>query len=297
MRPSKIALVVPNGRDEAALARTIAPLDLPDGLEVQVIVGRHRARPLQLRQTRELGLTIDVPVAVVYSDRLEPPCLRNAALEAVADGHVLFLDDDVIPSASLLHAAAELIRTSPSVVHQGPPFLTANDHKFLARLEGALYERSFASYVDPTGRVSLLDARILLAPREALARCPFDDTLAWGGEGRDLAARMIASGVELRLAPSLQAKHLNRDTLPGLILQKRAHGFGRGAILRRNGPGHGGWGNYAKRYLNRHFWDPIRDAVLGRLSLSDATYTLVSNLLFWMFAAVNYAMQSNRRRR
>lgn len=291
----EITLIVPNGRDIAELKRTLAPLQPDENVKARLVVARHTPRRLDLCRTRELGISLDIAVQVVYSDRKEPPFLRNAALSAVKSGYVLFLDDDVIPSPLLLSYAANLVSEAPETIHQGPPYLTANPKSIIARLEGSLYERAFSSYVDRSGRVSLLDARILLAPRAVFDYLLFDNALVWGGEGKELAERMIAAGLDLRIAPTLRVSHLNRDTLRSLLEQKRTHGYGRGAMLRRDGPGQGGWKVYAWRYFRRHFTEPLLQAAAGDLPVADALYSVTINFIFWIFVLINYVFSLDRR--
>jgi hypothetical protein len=291
----EITIIIPNGRTVSALRRTLLPLLPVNTAVIQLIVARYMGHELDYSQTSELKVNLDIPMKIVYSKFKEPPCMRNAALDIVVSGHVLFLDDDVIPDPSLLKNAVDLIVKDPMTVYQGPPYHTANTESALARLEGKLYERGFASYVTENGNLSLLDARIMLAPRSVFDDCPFNDKLIWGGEGRDLAERLLAKGHELKIAQTLRVKHINRSTLKELIDQKRAHGYGRGAQLRSDGFGKGGWTAYARRYYRRHFHEPLQNLFLGELPIQETMYTIMSNMLFWTFAIINYIKQYSRR--
>lgn len=69
----------------------------------------------------------------------------------------------------------------------------------------------------------------------------------------------------LRLARELDAGHINRDTIAGLVEQKRAHGRGRGYQLMQDGPGEDGWLAYFASYGKRHFLDPAVNTLKGSL--------------------------------
>lgn len=94
--------------------------------------------------------------------------MRNAIIWEATSTHILFLDDDMVPGQNLLASAFQLAAREPNVVHQGIPYRVANSHKWLARIEGRLYQRGYSSYVDKDDNVTLLDARLMLAPVQIL---------------------------------------------------------------------------------------------------------------------------------
>lgn len=85
----------------------------------------------------------------------------------------------------------------------------ANSHKWLARTEGKLYERGFRKYISENGDVTLLDARIMLAPVNVLLETPFDESLVFGGgEGRQLSKSLRERGIPLRVGTGLIGGHI-----------------------------------------------------------------------------------------
>lgn len=208
--------------------------------------------------------------------------MRNAIVKQTNSSHILFLDDDMVPSSTLLTNALELAHKEPDVVHQGIPYQVANSYNWLARTEGQLYKRGYETYIDSQDHVSLLDARLMLAPVLALRQTPFDESLVFGGgEGRELAKGLREKGVVLKLARDLGGAHLNRDTIASVIEQKLAHGRGRGYQLAHDGPGERGWAAYFAKYTKRHFVDPTISTIQGDLSAGELVYTLGTNSIFW----------------
>ena len=114
----EITIIIPNGRTVSALRRTLLPLLPVNTAVIQLIVARYMGHELDYSQTSELKVNLDIPMKIVYSKFKEPPCMRNAALDIVVSGHVLFLDDDVIPDPSLLKNAVDLIVKDPMTVYK-----------------------------------------------------------------------------------------------------------------------------------------------------------------------------------
>lgn len=208
--------------------------------------------------------------------------MRNAIIWAATSTHLLFLDDDMVPGQILLESALQLAAREPNVVYQGIPYRVANSHKWLARIEGRLYQRGYSSYVDKDDNVTLLDARLMLAPVQILRETPFDESLVYGGgEGRELARSLREKGVVLKLARELDAAHTNRDTIASLAEQKRAHGRGRGYQLMQDGPGDNGWLAYFATYAKRHFLEPAVNRAKGELDTGELIYVWGTNTVFW----------------
>jgi len=222
-----------------------------------------------------------VRITQIGCARTHATAMRNALIDAVDTSHVLFLDDDMVPAGDLYERAVDRARLEPAALHQGPPYLVANPQKWLARMEGRLYEETYASYV--AGRaVSLLDARLLLAPTAALRSVRFDESFRYAGEGRQLATSLQEHGVSCVLAPDLVGYHINRATLRELCRQKRMHGWGRAHALRKNGPGASGWLGYAWRYAVRHYVVPVAELFRKEhVTVQDVAYRYLTNTVFW----------------
>ncbi len=273
---------IPAGRGIGWSLRILVQLQKPDS-DIQVLVARWRNDPFTAQELRYLNQFY--PTGEVLSDDRHASAMRNSIIRQASSSHILFLDDDMVPSVDLLSSALRLAQKEPDIVHQGIPYRVANPYNWLAKTEGQLYKRGYESYIDSQDNVSLLDARLMLAPVLVLRQIPFDESLVFGGgEGRELAKSLMEKGVVLKLARNLGAAHLNRDTVRSVIEQKLAHGRGRGYQLIHDGSGEGGWASYVVKYTRRHFVDPAINTINGELTPGELAYTLGTNTLFWVGA-------------
>ena len=270
---------IPAGRSLDWTGRILSGLESPD-TTVEVLVARWTENPLTAQQLQDLNKHF--PTKEVSSRARHAPAMRNAIIWEATSTHLLFLDDDMVPGQNLLASALQLAAREPNVVHQGIPYRVANSHKWLARTEGSLYQRGYSSYVDKDDNVTLLDARLMLAPVQILRETPFDESSVYGGgEGRELARSLREKGVVLKLARELDAAHTNRDTIASLVEQKRAHGRGRGYQLMQDGPRKNGWLTYFAGYAKRHFLEPVVDRAKGDLDTGELIYVWGTNTVFW----------------
>lgn len=271
---------IPADRAVGWTAQILSRLDKPDA-KVEVVVSRWVEKPFTPVEVRLLNDYF--PTTEVLSRERHAPAMRNAIVRSAQASHILFLDDDMVPDPDLLNNALCLIKLDPESVHQGIPYRVANPQSWLARAEGKLYEKGYRRYVDSEDNVTLLDARLILAPVHLLREVPFDESLVFGGgEGRELAKRLREKGVSLRLGRELDGAHINRDTIAALVAQKRAHGRGRGYMLLHEGPGEGGWSAYIKTYLNRHLITPAKDWNKGELDIKELMYVWGTYSVLWL---------------
>lgn len=271
---------IPAGRNLDWTGRILSVLESPVST-VEVLVARWVENPLTAQELQDLNKYF--PTKEILSQARHAPAMRNAIIREATSTHILFLDDDMVPGQNLLESALQLAMREPKVVHQGIPYRVANSHNWLARTEGRLYERGYSSYVDKDDNVTLLDARLMLAPVQTLRETPFDESLVFGGgEGRELARSLREKGVVLRLTRELDAAHTNRDTIAALVEQKLAHGRGRGYQLMQDGPGKNGWLAYLASYGKRHFLEPVVNRAKGELDTGELIYVWGTNTIFWL---------------
>lgn len=273
-----ITLGIPSGRDASWILNILSVLKRPP-FEVKVLIARWIKAPLA---EKELILFNNFfPTEEVFSLEKYTPMMRNVIIKNANTTHILFLDDDMVPKANLLEQSYIISKNNPTTVYQGYPYRVANNNKWLARMEGKLYKKGYSSYVKGD-EVTLLDARILLAPLKIFQETPFDETMIFGGgEGRQLSETLKNKGIQLLLARNLGASHINRETVFDLFIQKRAHGRGRGHTLFTSGPGELGWQQYIKKYLTRHFKVPVVEWSNKEITLDELFYTLATNIVFW----------------
>jgi hypothetical protein len=217
-------------------------------------------------------------VSMVAAAAGHATALRNAAITAVATPWIALLDDDVVVEETYLLRLEAICRTSADDVIQGVPYLCSNGDKLLARLEARNYEQGFATYYDrASNTVRIVDPRNLVMKTSAARKFPFDESLVFAGEGPELAGRLRDAGVRLSYCDALRVRHRNRSTLSGLALQKFLHGRG---CAQRVRCADGIW-NHARRSFGRHFLSPVGHALIGRASMGDAGYRLMTNAMFW----------------
>lgn len=287
-----LTVAVPSGRDMSYIARIISNLSWDASTaQVKFVVGRWCQQPFSDSELTSLSTTF--PIEQVLCDQSHSMALRNEIIHQATTGHILFMDDDMVPSSDLIQAALALIQKEPGTVYQGPPYLVANPKSWLARMEGRLYERGYNRYVASNGTVEMLDARLLLAPVSVLLTTPFDASL-YGGEGRDLAERLLAKGVTLLLAPELVGAHINRDSLGALVTQKRLHGNGRGQRYLRMSCRHE-MVSTMKADLARHMLSPLKDMFTRRKRFAEVIYILGTNAAFW-YGIMEVVIKNKRER-
>jgi hypothetical protein len=279
---SLVTIVVPAGRGGDSLAPLI------DSLRSAAAYGRYSPPPPLI-----VGVAGDAnpaaspaarwsdaggAVSIVAAAAGHATAVRNAAITAVTTPWIAFLDDDVVVEKSYLLRLEAICRTSADDVVQGVPYLCSNGNMLLARLEARNYEQGFATYYDRVSNtVRIVDARNLVMKTSTARHFPFDESLMFAGEGQELASRLRDAGVRLSYCDALRVQHRNRSTIAGLALQKFLHGRGRAQRVRR---AEGIW-NHARRSFGRHFFTPVGDALMGRVSMADAGYRLMTNAMFW----------------
>lgn len=274
-----LAVGIPAGRNLEWTGRILDKLERPDA-DVEVLVARWAESPLTNQELE--GLNALFPTKQVLSEARHGAAMRNAIIREATSTHILFLDDDMVPGQNLLASALVLAAHDPGAVHQGIPYRTANAHNWLARTEGRLYERGYRKYINEDDTVSLLDARLLLAPVETLKETPFDESLVFGsGDGSELARSLSEKGVVLRLARKLDAAHTNRDTVASLAEQKLTHGRGRAYELQKHGPGENGWLDYGATYAKRHYLEPAVRMINGEIGKEELLYIWGTNTILW----------------
>lgn len=271
---------IPSSRDLQESVSIIRSMHIPDICKFYVVIARwshNKLTPVEL----DILSSLNVTVSIVYSEMKYPPNLRNSIIEHINTGHVLFLDDDVEVEPDIIYELIKCIKKCNKTVFQAPPYLTANVANWLARMEGEAYKKGFLSYVNGQS-VALLDARTLLAPINVMKSFKFDDELIFGGEGRDLATRLLLNGINLEIADNIVSRHHNRETFKALYMQKITHGRGRGQDIKSNKIGVYNRVKYYCYYLDRHFVSLVSNYLRGKTTFEETIYSLIVNSFFWI---------------
>lgn len=175
-----------------------------------------------------------------FIERVHPGAARNALIERARGELLLFLDDDVTASPTLLARTAELARLHPDVAVFGGPNLTPPASTRFQRVQGAVLSSIVAS--GPIRRrygrhpATVADERWFtlcnLAVRRS-AMLPFAVDLVCAEENAVLAA-MSRSGSRMLYDPGLVAYHERRSTWRSFAAQMLKYGRGRGQLLARD---------------------------------------------------------------
>jgi len=213
----RMDVVVPCWRVDPAFIRRICTLPLPPRAAATtfiIIVDNpdHPRVPAVVALEAELWATARRRVRVRVNDRnVGVSASRNRGLREATAPHVLFLDDDVIPDAGLLHAYADALAASaadapPSAARGGappprrafaglvrfPPATTA----FAAALVVTRLVYFFGAAADSPTVPWGVTANLLL-PAAALGEDPFDTDAPAGGGGEDvLVCARLASAAD-----------------------------------------------------------------------------------------------------
>ena len=281
MSSNKLYIGIPSSREVTYLINILSNIDF-SLCNVECIISRYKDNLFTENDLESINKYCKV--IQLISNLKYPPSMRNVIIDYIEDGNILFLDDDIIPSKNILSECMNLIDKNNSLVYQGPPYLTYNNENWYARMEGKLYERGFKRYINDDNNVNILDSRILLIPRFALVDCLYNEELIFGGEGRELAERLIKKNIQLKFADNLIVRHNNRDSLTSIINQKRIHGNGRGQFIVNEKKEFASWLKYFYNDWYRHFINPFILLCKFKISFSEYIYIILTNLIFWIFA-------------
>jgi len=216
------------------------------------------------------GGDLPVPVVAVLQDNGGPAAARNGGLRRATAELVLFIDDDVIPTPTLVaeHLAAQ--REHPGTVVIGP-MLTPHDHpmqvwvrweqQMLYKQYDALAAGRYAATARQfyTGNVSL--------PRALLERYGGFDESFRRAEDIELAYRLADDGVEFHFEPRAEAHHYAERSFASWC--DIAYQYGRNDIVFARYPGRERLGRFLAWTFSQH-----------RLPVRLITWATVSSRLF-----------------
>ncbi len=231
---AKISVVVPTYNRVRLLRRTLATLfrqDLnPDQYEIIVVVdGSADGTPAFLS-----GLRAPCELRVVEQPNRGLPAARNAGIKAACGELVLFIDDDILCSATLVRAHLEAHGNHDPCVVFGATFLSPESPQTLsADLEKGAWRRIYRPLMrdqPPQFPVHASLGNNASAPHSLLLNCRgYDEQMSFL-QDYELGIRVWKTGVPFNFAPSAVVYHLQTKSIRDL-LGEDARGQARSQLL------------------------------------------------------------------
>ena len=203
-------MVVPTSRRRTVAARTIAALaaqEFTAGFEaIAVVNGPDDGTAAGLR-----ALAVPFPLTVLEDARPGAAAARNLGAEHARGELLLFLDDDMIASPSLLHEHDRAHRDGADVVVGHVPLHADSPRNFLSEAVGRWAEER-AERLRTAGRVGPHD---VLTGQLSVSRTTFREIggfdarfRGFGNEDVDLGARLGAAGFRVVFNPDAVSRQL-----------------------------------------------------------------------------------------
>jgi GT2 family glycosyltransferase len=155
-----------------------------------------------------------------------PAAARNHGMSLAHGKVLLFLDDDVEPTPSLIEAHMEAHRCVPGGIVIGPYPLAFQGQGFLHVESRAWWDRRFTAMLQPGHRFSfsdLLSGNFSISARLLSSFNGFD-TAFRVHEDYELGMRLIKAGVPFTAAPRALAYHYEKSDLDLSCTRKRLEG-------------------------------------------------------------------------
>ena len=231
-----VTVVIPTHNRWASLQRTLRALALQSypSQQTEVVVVADGCQD----ETTEMVQRYDAPFALTC---IEQPgqgaaAARNQGAAKAAGRILIFIDDDVEPSTSLIEAHVRAHEASPGAVVMGPyvPVLHGRTD-FFRMLMRAWWHDKFTVLRDPGHRFEyrdLLSGNLSLSA-ELFARTGGFDTAFrnCGGEDYEFGARLMRAGAPFVFASDATALHYEHETTDFSRFFKRAFQEGRSDVL------------------------------------------------------------------
>jgi hypothetical protein len=131
-------------------------------------------------------------------------------------------------SRDALHFACSAEMMKPRQIVQGKPYVAANPERFSSRIEESLYRARFTSHLQADGGSTYIDPRVLLIPKKVILEVPFNETLLYAGEGKQLYKDLRRHSYRVQYDERLFVVHRHPESIWGLARQKWIHGKGKG---------------------------------------------------------------------
>ncbi|HLP40224.1 MAG TPA: glycosyltransferase [Fibrobacteria bacterium] len=203
-----LSILIPSYMRDAVLWRTVKSLgaQLEEGDEVIVVDQNDPplAPPVDLAP---------LPLRLVRLDRPSLTRARNVGIAAARNGHLVFLDDDIVPDPALLAAFRRAARANPGCILAGA--VDQDDIPADVESPGRVDFRTGEIRTNfsrpPAGEVPFFPGGLNLIPRSALGPRPWFDPRFRGsahGEEIDFSLRARARGVHIVADPSIRVFHL-----------------------------------------------------------------------------------------
>ena len=232
----RFSVVVPTSRRRAVVVRTVAALaaqDLAASFEaIAVVNGRDDGTAAALR-----ALEVPFPLTVLEDERPGAAAARNLGAEHARGELLLFLDDDMIASPSLLREHDRSHRGGADVVVGHLPLHPDSPSTFLS----AAVARWADERAERLRAASEIDPRDVVTGQLSLSRATFRNVGAFdtrfrgfGNEDVDLGVRLRAAGCRVVFNPDAVSRQLYVVT-PRAYLRQR-HELGAADV--RLGRGH-----------------------------------------------------------
>jgi len=180
------------------------------------------------------GLRSSAPVKVLEQPNRGPSAARNKGIEASKGDLVLFVDDDIVCSPSLLKQHLEAHAGQGDVVVYGPISIAPETPPSLLRYTIEEWYQDYYRHIESQGGLRWPQDDYLISnssiPRSRLAECGgFDEDMP-AKEDYELGLRLWKAGIKFTYLPHARAYEYYRKP-SGRVLHRDGEGFGRSEVL------------------------------------------------------------------
>lgn len=203
-----------------------------DDIEVIVVDDGSPVSPADIVESR----STDDPfrIKLVHQKNSGPAAARNNGFRLASNEIVLFIDDDVLVSPSLLRGHVEAHRENPGSVVFGlypyvKPKLETPSYRYLDMLEREARREIEATSPDKYIRVNIVASGNLSVEKGTFVDrdAVYDHTLKTPmAEEIELATRLASAGTPIIYARELNALHTQPTTIEGKCIQDYKYGLG-----------------------------------------------------------------------
>jgi GT2 family glycosyltransferase len=202
MTPKTLSIIVPTNRSQELLVRCLGSLGEQTSPPDEIVIVDDNPKPTLVAPAHPIA------VRVVHSRGSGLSVARNLGAQAAVGEVVMFFDDDLVASPTLVerHRAAHTSQTPTAVVGYCQPVPTIDN--WISQSAAGWWDQLYARMMNEPATFTFFCAGHMSIPRPPLLGLGgFDPSLPYGREDWELGLRWLDAGYLIRYEPSAAAQH------------------------------------------------------------------------------------------